>query len=232
MEKTVNKKSNWLIKLVAILAACVLLLVGLSLLRTSQNATAAEYAEQTLTLSSVSVHRGQEFDVDLAIQNNGQGIQAVRLEITYDTSVMTLVGVEAKDPANGSAWSANFNAAGEDPAGGYASYGTAERPFVLLWIGSSKLYGEGTIATLSFVSNMLADVGKYDINVHVDTNSTLLARGQKRDLHVYGDTDTVELLPPVYSVELNSLPYNNFDPLNQDVPRVSFGASITTRTKE
>lgn len=202
MEKTVNKKSNWLIKLVAILAACVLLLVGLSLLRTSQNATAAEYAEQTLTLSSVSVHRGQEFDVDLAIQNNGQGIQAVRLEITYDTSVMTLVGVEAKDPANGSAWSANFNAAGEDPAGGYASYGTAERPFVLLWIGSSKLYGEGTIATLSFVSNMLADVGKYDINVHVDTNSTLLARGQKRDLHVYGDTDTVELLPPVYSVEL------------------------------
>ena len=37
---------------------------------------------------------------------------------------------------------------------------------------------------------------------------------------------------PVYSVELNSLPYNNFDPLNQDVPRVSFGASITTRTKE
>ncbi len=202
MEKTVNKTNKWLIKLVAILAACVLLLVGLSLLRTSQNATAAEYAEQTLTLSSASVHCGQEFDVDLAIQNNGQGIQAVRLEITYDTSVMTLVGVEAKDPANGSAWSANFNAAGEDPAGGYASYGTAERPFVLLWIGSSKLYGEGTIATLSFTSNIMADEGKYDINVHVDTNSTLLARGQKRDLHVYGDTETLTLLPPVYSVRL------------------------------
>lgn len=35
---------------------------------------------------------------------------------------------------------------------------------------------------------------------------------------------------PCYSVELNTQPYNNFDPEHQDVPRVTFSVLLSTRT--
>ena len=197
MENTYKRANHWLIKMVAILAACVLLLAGVALLRTSQTASATQMGDQTLALSNVSVSRGEEFDVDLSIANNDGGIQAIRLLVTFDTSRIELVGVQAKNPTEQSNWTGNFTAAG----GNLADYGSTASPFVLLWVSTSKLYGNGTIATLTFLSKPEpAPTGNSTIAVDVDENSTLVGLGQKRDLAFSGGAVTV--LPGKYAVKL------------------------------
>ncbi len=190
MEKTVKRTTQWLIKMAVILALCVVLLVGVSLLYTDASANAAVMADQTITVSNVTVNRGAEFDVDYSISNNSQGIQAIRLFVTYDPTAMTLLEVTPSNPVSSEDWTSEFEAAGKDDDGTYGSYGV--KRFVLMWINtSSKWYGEGKIATLRFVAKSSAAVKDYQITTVVDTDSTLLSLGEKRDLHISGGTITV-----------------------------------------
>ena len=198
MEKTAKKTNHWLIKMLAILAACVMLLVGVSLLYSLRTADAAEMAEQTITVSDVTVNRGMEFDVDISIGNNQQGIQAIRLFVTFDPTAMTLIGVTPKDPVENEDWTSEFDAAGKDADETYNSYGV--KRFVLVWVNGGKWYGEGTIATLRFCSKSAAAAKDYQINVTVDPDNTLLSIGEKRDLTVTGGR--VTMLPGIYSVYL------------------------------
>ena len=197
MEKAEKRTNQWLIKMLAVLAICVLLLAGLSLLHVG-DAVAAEKAEQTLTLSDVTVNRGQEFDVDIDLGHNGSGIQAIRFFITFDPTAMTLLGVTPKDPVENENWMAEFEAAGKDGDGTYNSYGV--KRFALVWVHSAKRYGEGTIATLRFLAKPSAIAKDYQITVTVDPDSTLLAIGQKRDLNIEGGV--VTMLPGARSVLL------------------------------
>ena len=197
MEKTGKRTNQWLIRMLAVFAICVMLLVGLSLLYVDE-ATAAEKAEQTLTLSNVTVNRGQEFDVDIDLGHNSSGIQAIRIFVTFDPSVMTLLSVTPKDPVENENWTSEFEAAGKDADDSYGSYGV--KRFPLVWVHSAKRYGEGTIATLRFLAKPSADAKDYQITVTVDPDNTLLALGQKRDLDVSGGV--VTMLPGAYSVLL------------------------------
>ena len=199
MEKAAKKTKHWLIRMTVILAVCVMLLVGLSLVYSTHTADAAEMADQTITVSDVTVNRGLEFDVDISISNNQQGIQAIRLFVNFDASAMTLIEVTPKDPVESENWTSEFEAAGKDPDETYASYGNGKR-FVLVWVNGGKWYGEGTIATLRFLSKSSATAKDYPITVTVDPNNTLLSAGQKRDLHV--ENGTVTLLPGAKSVLL------------------------------
>ena len=198
MEKIEKRGNHWLIKMLAGLAACVMLLVGISLLHVQDGALASEIAEQTITVSDVTVNRGQEFDVDISIGSNSQGIQAIRLFVTFDPSVMTLVDVTAKNPDPNENWTADFNGAGKDADGTYGSYGV--KRFVLLWVSTSKKYAEGTIATLRFLSKSSAAAADYNINVEVDPENTFLSLGENRTLEVSGGR--VTMLPGVYSIFL------------------------------
>ncbi len=198
MEQTAKRKNHWLIKITAMLAVCVMLLVGVSLLYSARTADAAELAEQTITVSDVTVNRGLEFDVDISIGNNQQGIQAIRLFVTFDPTAMTLIGVTPKDPVENENWTSEFEAAGKDADGTYNSYGV--KRFVLVWVNGGKWYGEGTIATLRFSTKSSAEAKNYKINVTVDPNNTLLSIGEKRDLSVTGGN--VTLLPGAKSVLL------------------------------
>ena len=198
MERTAKRTKHWSIKMFAICAAFLMLLVGLSLLHVGADATAAELAEQTITLSDVEVNRGQEFDVDISIGNNSSGIQAIRLFVTYNPDVMTLLSVTPKDPVPTENWTSEFEAAGKDSDGTYGSYGY--KRFPLVWVNSSKWYGEGTIATLRFLSKSSAAAGDYKITVTVDPKNTLLALRQECDLAVSGGT--VTMLPGAYSIFL------------------------------
>jgi len=207
MEKTGNKTNHWLFKMLAILALCVMLLVGMSLLHLDDRAIAAEKADQTITVSSCTINRGQEFDVDISIGNNQQGIMSLRLLVNFDPKAMTLDDVTAYDLVSSidnktiEPWAAGFDASGEDADKTYNSYGN--KSFVLLWtVTRQKWYGEGKIATLRFLSKSTAEAGDYQISVTVDPNNTFLDVGQKRDLNITEGSGKIKILTGVYSVRL------------------------------
>ena len=202
MEKTEKKANQLWIKVLAVLAVCVMLLVGVSLLHTSDSAIAVETAAQTITVSNVTVNRGAEFDVDITIGNNSTGIQSITLDVTFDPSVMTLLEVTPKVPETAvetETWTSDFMASGKDkPAETYDSYGA--KPFRLMWATSDVWRGEGVIATLRFLAKPSAEAKDYQITVTADPDNTLVPNGQKRDLNISGGA--VSMLPGKYGLYL------------------------------
>lgn len=70
--------------------------------------------------------------------------------------------------------------------------------------------------------------------VEIDTRAETWAKAQSTANRIIGYLRELEGAEiggvPCYAVELNSMPYNNYDPEHQDVPRVTFSVLITTRT--
>ena len=215
MEKTAKRTKYRSIKVLALCAAFLMLLVGVSLLHVGTEASATVKAQQTITLSSPTVNRGAEFDVDVSIDHNeGVGIQAVMLKIKFDPSAMTLLGATAEEPPlvapadpddEVPTWAGSFTCSGADADGSYKSYGT--KAFLLVWASGSKLYSEGKIATLHFASKATATVGEHTISVEVDEDNTLLALKQKRTMDVYGGV--VDMDYAAYRVVLLNNPEND-----------------------
>ena len=205
MERSVKKGIKWQIAVALLL--CALLLLASFAIFTSERALADvdEVVDQTLTVSNSVVHRGEEFNVDISIAHNETGMHAMRLFVTYDNTVLTLVGYEAKNP-EGYNWKGNSKAANTDILGGYSTYGTANKPFVLLWDSTSKMYGDGVIVTLTFASDPNAEVdpvtkkSDYEITVAVDAPNTMMTYGKTCSPAVSGGA--VEMHYGVYRVEL------------------------------
>ena len=212
MERTSKRSNKWLIGAMA-LFLCALLLLGISFLSGEQAfASGTEEVEQTLTVSDCVVNRGQEFDVDISIANNGTGMHSLRLLVTYNTSAMTLVGYTAKDPMEDAAglynnWKGSLLAAGKSTVtNGYEAYGTQKNPFVLFWDNTDKLYGNGKIVTLTFASNKDAEIDSikkekdYAVSVAVDAANTMMTYGKTCSPDVTGGL--VKMRYGVYRVVL------------------------------
>ena len=215
MERIRRRSNKWWIGAVVLLL-CAVLIVGVSLL-TNERAMAddLENVDQKLSVSIMSgegetrhianeVHRGEEFDVDISISNNAAGMHALRLLVRYDRSAMELVRFESKVLTEGVGaeqsgdWKGNFIAAGEDySASGYATYGTQKKPFVLMWESTDKLYGNGTIVTLTFASKKDAPIDPvtkdkvYAVSVEVDADNTMMSYGRNCSPSVTGGEFTM-----------------------------------------
>lgn len=113
-----------------------------------------------LIVSNVKAKAGQSFDVTINIENN-PGIVATKLNISYDSSVLTLNSV-----TDGGLLGTNTFMAGKN---------ITSNPYSVIWEDSlsTENYSEdGTILTLNFTVKDEAPVGTTPITVTYDTGST------------------------------------------------------------
>ncbi len=193
MEKRLKKASYskiW-IALVAILAVAIAL-TSFAFLYEGTAASADPAITQAIEVDSLTVHRGQEFDVNLTLSGNENGMYALRLLVTFDTSAMSLVGCRRGTAAQGYVLRNASDFVTSNASSGYESYGEEEKPFVILWSNTNLMKGNGTLVTLTFRSKKSALVADrengvdYFINVACDENNTRVKLGEKCLLPVSG----------------------------------------------
>ncbi len=203
----VGKNGNLWIKALILILCLALIMTAAAVWSVHESADADVTPTQKLTVSNATVHRGQEFDITISLSGNTSGFLAMRLLITYDTSAMTLVGYKVTGLS--AAWASNFMAANTDVYGGYSTYGTEDKPFVLMWAHSSKLTGNGTFATLTFASKPQAtptqdtlDQKPYVVKVETDERNTLLPGSVNATFDVEEGGGQVTMLKGLYGVTL------------------------------
>lgn len=119
--------------------------VMLSAAGVCQGALAAE--TPAFSASGASGEPGDEVTVDINISNN-PGVVTFRLNVSYDTSALTLTGAKAK----------SFSS---------ATFGPLQSPLSILWneSASPNNTANGTVASLTFKINKGTAPGKYSVNV-------------------------------------------------------------------
>lgn len=197
MEKSLKRVNGSKIGtlLIAIFAIAIVL-TGLAFVQSSITAGADPAITQAIAVDNLSVHRGQEFDVNVSLTGNANGLYSLRLLVTFDTSAMTLVGYRRGKASEGYALTTASDFITANAAAGYGSFGDEAHPFVLLWNSSDLMKGNGKIVTLTFRSKKNAVVddrengAPYQINVACDEKNTRVKVGEDCLLPVSGGTVT------------------------------------------
>ena len=134
----------------------------IALLFTLTSTALAAESTPTVQLSSATAAAGDTVSVSISLANN-PGIISLRLSVSYDTSVMTLTGIEDK----GCFQSVTF----ADDAGKMAS-----SPYMILWNSATAAQpctANGVIATLKFAVKADAAGGTYPVSVSYQTEDIL-----------------------------------------------------------
>lgn len=128
------------------------LMVGCLTIAPVVNAASYDIAFST---ESKTVNKGDTFTVNVNIDSN-PGITMLRLYVEYDSSILTLTGVEDKGIL-----------------GDYIFNDTMASPFCMLWDNgtSENFTATGAIATLTFTAT---EVGSSDINLSIESKNDIL----------------------------------------------------------
>lgn len=92
----------------------------------------------SVALSDANVRKGESFDVNINVLSN-PGIISMKLEVEYDTSCLTLIGVDDKGVLGDHSFSTVYSS-----------------PFLMLWsngAATENITATGSIATLHFKAN-------------------------------------------------------------------------------
>lgn len=133
-----------------------------ALLFTLTSTAMAVESMPTITVSDATALAGDTASVTISLANN-PGIISLRLSVSYDTSVMTLIGIEDK----GCFQRVTF----ADDAEKMAS-----SPYVILWDSATAAQPNttnGVIATLKFAVKASAAGGDYPVSVSYQTGDIL-----------------------------------------------------------
>ena len=124
----------------------------------------------TVTASSETAQAGETAAVTISLANN-PGIIALRLQVAYNSSVLTLTGVTD---------AGKLGSESHTSSGG--SYDLTANPYTLYWFNgeaTSNYTATGTVATLTFAVANNAAEGDYNITVTVlDSYATQGSSGQ------------------------------------------------------
>ncbi len=115
-----------------------------------------------ITAEQKRAYCGQTFSVDVVLSGN-EGLMDLYLILTYDSTVMTLIGVENGD-ALGTLTPTNYNT---ETSAGYGHI-----PFTMMWDGREPDRSNGTIISLIFESYVNAPAGTYPIILTYDAENT------------------------------------------------------------
>ena len=191
---TSSKRNRFLIPLTLALAILFFLLLfknGMMQVSAAGNDTTDL---PVVRVENKTVHRGQTFELQIYLDKN-PGLVSLMLEIEYDKSAMKLVGVSRKD-ALGTHTFTTTNTETEE--------GFLISPFRMLWDGRTQDKSTGVLVTLTFESNVEADIGDYPVNVSYDKQNTNVEYGIPCDVNI--QNGYVTLIKGAYSVK-----YLNYD---------------------
>ena len=146
----------WLLPLLAVLLVC-LVCVSVAV------APAARADGQIeVSMSEVTVHRGQTFAVDVTVSNN-TGLVSMLLSVDYDVNAFSLIRVErGAGLANMTMTTTNVG----------TSLGYNVHPFRVLFDSTSVCTDEGVVARFVFESNIDAPIRDYTISLSYDADNT------------------------------------------------------------
>ena len=145
-------------------------------------------------IENKTVHRGQTFELQIYLDQN-PGLISLMLELEYDKTAMKLVGVSHGDALNSHTFTTT-NTETED--------GFLVSPFRMLWDGRAQDTSTGVLATLTFESNVEAQIGDYLVSVIYDKQNTNVDYGEPCDVNI--KNGYVSLTKGSYSVK-----YLNYD---------------------
>ena len=133
-----------------------------------------------VSVDSVTAAAGKQIEVAIRIQNN-PGLVAMRVSVSYDTSVLTLTGAED----------------GEIFGDGNAYFGNdyADNPYVLMWedaLSQSNHTADGVLVILSFNVSEKAVEGQTAITLSLDNESTFNVNLDTVDIAIHNGIVTVE----------------------------------------
>ncbi len=151
-----------------ILSQFIVLLICLAVcfaFSTAGSLTEVEAENATLpkiTVENETVHRGQTFELSVTLDEN-PGLTTMLLELNYDNSIMSLVGVERGDALK----THTFTATNTDTPEGFLI-----KPFKLLWDGTAQDNTTGELVKFTFESKITAPLGSYPVSVSYDPEQT------------------------------------------------------------
>ena len=180
---------------VALTILCVFLMMSFA--QGSMHVSAAEENDPAIPVVRVedkTIHRGQTFEVDVYLDSN-PGLISLLLELEYDKSVMELVSFTLGDALSAHTFTTTNVDAGE----GYLT-----TPFRLLWDGRTPDASVGKLITLTFRSEVDAEIGEYPITINYDRKNTHVEYETPCDVQI--KNGTVTFIKGEYSVK-----YLNYD---------------------
>ena len=190
-----STKRNGLLR--ALMLAIAILFFMLTIPMGIKQVSATQNENDNLPIVRVenkTVHRGQAFEVEIYLDQN-PGLLSLMLNVDYNKSVMELVGVEHGNALHTHTFTTSNTETDE---------GFLITPFNMLWDGRDKDFSTGVLVTLTFESNVEAQVGEYPITVNYIRQNTNVDYNTPTDVIV--ESGTVALTKGAYSVK-----YLNYD---------------------
>ena len=139
------------------------------------SAAEADSAEiPAVRVEKKTVLRGQTFELQIYLDRN-PGLIALMLEIEYDETAMKLVGISHGDALK----SHTFTTTNTETEDGFSI-----TPFRMLWDGRTQDNTTGVLATLTFESNVDADIGDYPVSVSYDKQNTNVEYGKPCEVDI------------------------------------------------
>ena len=157
-------------KLIASYLAIILLLGSITTVPTFAEPTTSFYAED------VSAQAGDTITVSIFV-NRSVGFVSATLNVTYDTSVLTLVGAKDTGLIDGAKHTTNFVS-----------------PYVLSWendLKTSNYSVSGALIELTFSVSSFAEPGEYSIKIDAPLHGVLDCNGEEVDCTFTSGTITV-----------------------------------------
>lgn len=132
-----------------------------------------------IIVDSVQASRGGTVKVAISLANN-PGIASMRLNVDYDSSVMTLVGVDDLDKLGSELHSNRFT-----------------DPYVLCWANDTateNFTANGDVVILTFEVSETAASGSYEVSVSYDYDKADIHNVQVEKVRFYTEVGTVEVV--------------------------------------
>ncbi len=197
MEKNIthNRKNALRRLLYAFICVCLSAFAFMISFTGDFNIAKAETEEiPKITVESKTVHRGQTFTLCAYLEKN-TGLVAMVLDLKYDKSAMSLVGVERGDGLK----SHTFTTTNTETDEGFLI-----EPFRLLWDGTTQDTTTGLLVTFTFESKLSAPKGDYPVTLIYDSNNTNSEYGKPVAVEI--ENGVVTLISGEYTVV-----YKNYD---------------------
>lgn len=197
MDKNIRRTRQNILRRVLYALICICLFACAFTVNAKNGLTVAR-AETTelpkIEIENKTVHRGQTFTLDVYLSEN-PGLVAMVLDLSYDKSVMSLVGVERGDALK----THTFTTTNTETDAGFLV-----EPFRLLWDGTTQDNTTGLLVTFTFESKLSAPVGDYPVMLTYDAKNTNSEYGKPIAVDI--TNGVVTLITGEYTVV-----YKNYD---------------------
>lgn len=222
--KIMQNRQRALVRILYVLISLCLFVLTFAV--SLQNHFGVAYAETTelpkITIEDKTVHRGQTFTIEAHLERN-PGLVAMVLDLSYDKSAMSLIGVERGDALK----THTFTTTNTETDAGFLV-----EPFRLLWDGTTQDNTTGLLVTFTFESKLSAPTGEYPVTLSYDAKNTNSEYGKPIAVEI--TNGVVTLTTGEYTVV-----YKNYDGTEllrkdynaDDIPAYS-GVSPTRETDE